>query len=56
MPSERTARRHAPPFINPSGYVRRRPETTVMYQQVERLYPQQTAAREVTGQPLPKYM
>jgi hypothetical protein len=38
MASER-GRPRAPPFIDPPGYVRHRPEATLLYQHVERHYP-----------------
>ena len=34
MASERVARPRAPPFIDPPGYARHRPETTLLYQLV----------------------
>jgi ribosomal protein S27E len=55
MASER-ARRRAPPFIDPPGYARHRPEATLLYQLVERHYPEFVAAREAAGRPLPKYV
>jgi hypothetical protein len=39
MASER-ARPRAPPFIDPPGYARHRPEATLLYQIVERHYPE----------------
>jgi hypothetical protein len=51
MASERTHPR-APPFIDPPGYARHRPEATLLYALVERHYP----AREAEGRPLPKYV
>ena len=32
MPSGRAAPRRAPPFIDPPGYARHRPEQTLLYQ------------------------
>ena len=55
MASER-ARPHAPPFIDPPGYARHRPEATLLYQLVERHYPEFVAAREAASRPLPKYV
>jgi len=55
MASERT-RPRAPPFIDPPGYARHRPEATLLYQIIERHYPEFAAAREADGRPLPKYV
>ena len=55
MASER-ARPRAPPFIDPPGYARHRPEETLLYQLVERHYPEFVAAREAAGRALPKYV
>ncbi len=55
MASER-ARPRAPPFIDPPGYVRHRPEATLLYELVERHYPELAAAREAAARPLPKYV
>ncbi len=55
MASER-ARARAPPFIDPPGYARHQPEATLLYQLVERHYPEFAAAREAAGRPLPKYV
>jgi hypothetical protein len=52
MASER-ARPRAPPFIDPPGYVRHRPEATLLYHIVERHYPAFVIAREAAGRPLP---
>jgi len=57
MASERTtARPRAPPFIDPPGYARLRPEATLLYQLVERHYLELAAAREGAGRPLPRYV
>jgi hypothetical protein len=56
MASERAARPRAPPFIDPLGYARHRPEETLLYQLVERHYPELAAVREAAGRPLPKYV
>jgi ribosomal protein S27E len=56
MASERAASRRAPPFIDPPGYARHRPEATLLYQLVEQYYPALLAAREATGRPLPGYV
>src|SRR5687768_11159503 len=55
MASER-ARPRAPPFIDPPGYARHRPEATLLYQLVERHYPELVAVREAAGRLLPKYV
>jgi hypothetical protein len=55
MASER-ARPRAPPFIDPPGYARHRPEATLLYQIIERHYPEFVIARESAGRPLPKYV
>lgn len=55
MASER-ARPRAPPFIDPPGYARHRPEATLLYQIIERYYPELVAARESAGRPLPKHV
>jgi hypothetical protein len=56
MASERAARPRAPPFIDPLGYARHRPEETLLYKLVERHYPELIAAREAAGRSLPKYV
>ena len=56
MASERAARPRAPPFIDPPGYARHRPGQTLLYQLVERHYPELVAVREAVGRPLPKYV
>ena len=45
-----------PPFVDPPGYARHRPEATLLYQLVERYYPEFVTAREATGRPLPTYV
>ena len=50
------ARPRAPPFIDPPGCARHRPEATLLYQLVERHYPEFVAVREAAGRPLPKYV
>jgi len=52
MASER-ARPRAPPFIDPSDYARHRPEATLLYQLVERHYPEfvAVAACQPSGYP-----
>lgn len=56
MGSERVARPRAPPFIDPPGYARHRPEETLLYALVERHYPEFAATREAAGRSLPKYV
>jgi len=55
MARERT-RPRAPPFIDPPGYARHRPEATPLYARVERHYPELVAAGEAAGRPLPQYV
>jgi ribosomal protein S27E len=55
MASER-ARARAPPFIDPPGYARHRPEATLLYQLVERHYSEFVAVREAAGRALPRYV
>ena len=50
------ARPRAPPFIDPPGYARHRPESTLLYDLVQRHYPELAAEREAAGRPLPKYV
>jgi hypothetical protein len=49
MAGNGTARPRAPPFIDPPGYERHRPEATLLYQLVERHYAEFVAAREASG-------
>jgi ribosomal protein S27E len=56
MASERAERLRAPLFVDPPGYLRHRPEATLLYQFVERHYPQLVATREAAGRPLPQYV
>ena len=56
MESGSASRPRAPPFIDPPGYARHRPEATLLYRLVERHYPEFVAAREAAGRPLPKYV
>jgi ribosomal protein S27E len=53
MASGRAAPRRAPPFIDPPGYARHRPEQTLLYRLVEQHYPALLAAREAAGRSLP---
>src|SRR5689334_18301406 len=39
-----------------AGHARHRPEATLLYQIVERHYPEFVAVREAGGRPLPKYV
>jgi hypothetical protein len=45
MARERATQSRAPPFIDPPGYARHRPEETLLYQLVERYYPDLVAVR-----------
>ena len=56
MESGSASRPRAPPFIDPPGYARHRPEATLLYRLVERHYPEFVAAREAAGRSLPKYV
>jgi hypothetical protein len=56
MARERATRSSAPPFIDPPGYARHLPEETLLYQLVERYYPDLVAVREGAGRALPKYV
>ena len=53
-PPPRGAR--APAFVDPPGYARHRPETTLLYQLVEQHYPPFRELRAVAGRPLPDYV
>jgi ribosomal protein S27E len=46
----------APPFLDPPGYARHRPEATLLYQLVEQHYPAFSALRSEAGRPLPDYI
>jgi hypothetical protein len=46
----------APPFLDPPGCVRHRPEATLLYQLVERHYPAFREMRAEAGRPLPDYI
>jgi hypothetical protein len=56
MASRRTARPRAPPFIDPPGYARHRPEETLLYRLVEEHYPAFLAARDAADRTLPKHV
>jgi ribosomal protein S27E len=45
-----------PAFVDPPGYVRHRPETTLLYQLVEQHYPAFRELRAVAGRPLPDFV
>jgi ribosomal protein S27E len=53
MASGRAASRRAPPFIDPPGYARHRPEETLLYRLVEERYPAFLAVREASGRHAP---
>ncbi|MDH4313097.1 MAG: hypothetical protein OEW57_15845, partial [Gammaproteobacteria bacterium] len=46
----------APPFLDPPGYARHRPESTLLYQLVEQHYPAFSQLRVASGRPLPGYV
>lgn len=52
--SQRRAR--APPFVDPPGYARHRPESTLLYQLVEQDYPTFRELREEAGRSLPHFV
>jgi ribosomal protein S27E len=52
----RARRERAPPFLDPPGYARHRPEATLLYQLVERHYPAFRELRAEAGRPLPDYI
>ena len=52
----RARRARAPPFLDPPGYARHRPEATLLYQLVERHYPAFREMRAEAGRPLPDYI
>ena len=52
----RARRERAPPFLDPPGYARHRPEATLLYQLVERHYPAFREMRAEAGRPLPDYI
>src|SRR5690606_19045772 len=56
MASAKDYARRAPPFVDPPGYVRHRPEETLLYRLIEEHYPAFAAAREAAGKPLPKHV
>jgi ribosomal protein S27E len=46
----------APPFVDPPGYCRHRPEATLLYQLLAQHYPAFRALRSEAGRPLPHYI
>ena len=46
----------APPFLDPPGYARHRPESTLLYRLVEQHYPAFRDLRAEAGRPLPEYV
>ena len=56
MSAARARRSRAPPFLDPPGYARLRPEATLLYQLVEHYYAAFRALRAEAGRPLPKYV
>lgn len=57
MPVAAPARRpRAPPFVDPLGYARHRPETTLLYQLVAQHFPAFRELREEAGRPLPDHV
>ncbi|MDE2349797.1 MAG: hypothetical protein KGL92_14940 [Gammaproteobacteria bacterium] len=56
MSAARTRQSHAPPFIDPPGYGRHRPERTLLYQLVEQHYPAFRELRNAAERPLPDFV
>ena len=52
----RARRARTPPFLDPPGYARHRPEATLLYQLVEQHYPAFRQLRAEAGRPLPDYV
>lgn len=52
----RARRARAPAFVDPAGYARHRPETTLLYQLVEQHYPAFRELRAAAGRALPDYV
>lgn len=52
----RAQRLRAPQFLDPPGYVRHRPESTLLYQLVEQHYPAFRDLRAAAGRQLPAYV
>jgi hypothetical protein len=55
MPADAAHARHprAPPFVEPPGYARHLPETTLQYRLVEQHYPVFREMRAMAGRSLP---
>jgi hypothetical protein len=58
MPAAAAHARHtrAPSFVEPPGYSRHRPESTLLYQLVEQHYPSFRETRAASGRSLPNYI
>jgi ribosomal protein S27E len=57
MPAAARARQSpSPPFIDPPGYGRHRPERTLLYQLVEQHYPTFRELRAAADRPLPDFV
>ena len=56
MSAARARRSHAPPFLDPPGYARHRPEATPLYQLVEQHYSAFRELRAEAGRALPDYV
>jgi hypothetical protein len=52
----RARRPRAPPFLDPPGYARHRPEATLLYRLVEQHYPAFRELRAETGRSLPGHV
>lgn len=52
----RLRRPRAPPFIDPPGYGRHRPEATLLYQLIGQHYPAFRELRAEAGRPLPEFV
>jgi hypothetical protein len=52
----RARRPRAPPFLDPPGYRRHRPEATLPYQLVQQHYPAFRELRAEAGRPLPEFV
>ena len=52
----RARRPRAPPFLDPPGYGRHRPEATLLYQLVQQHYPAFRDLRTEAGRPLPEFV
>ncbi|MDH4312597.1 MAG: transposase zinc-binding domain-containing protein, partial [Gammaproteobacteria bacterium] len=54
--AHRARRPRAPPFRDPPGYRRHRPEATLLYQLVQQHYPAFRELRTEAGRPLPEFV